>query len=404
MADLKFVVYSEQDEFGSEIQSRLQAAGHAHVVAVVSDEDALFAALREHKPDALFADLGLAPHDALDLLDRLPAPRPAIAVSGPQDDSQVILRAMKQGAKEFFPPDPSREAIRELVDRMVLENRPALPSGRLAPVLAVMGAKGGVGATVVASQLAAALQATGGRVVIVDLNYPLGDVALHFDVRPTYTLAHVVKQGDELDATYLRGLLQGHRTGVQILAAPERVEEAELVRGVHVERVISILREEFTWVVLDVSRSWNEASVRALDLASDILLITSMDVPTLNHARQHLDLLRRLGHSDAKIHPIANRYSRRDAVTDKEFAQFLGRAPDAHLPNDYLSTVGSVNEGRPLGEVAPRSPLHQAYVALAKSAHVWSGIEIDAKEAEAQTENLAARMRRLFRKVDHGTA
>jgi DNA-binding NarL/FixJ family response regulator len=69
VSDLKFVVYSEQDEFGSEIQSRLQAAGHAHVVAVVSDEDALFAALREHKPDALFADLGLAPHDALDLLD-----------------------------------------------------------------------------------------------------------------------------------------------------------------------------------------------------------------------------------------------------------------------------------------------------------------------------------------------
>jgi pilus assembly protein CpaE len=402
VADIKFVVYSEQDEFGSEIRSRLHSAGHAHVVAVVSEEDALFAALREHQPDALFADLGLAPHDTLDLLDRLPAPRPTLVVSGPHDDSQVILRAMKQGAKEFFPPVPSREAIRELVDRLVLETRPALPTGRLAPVLAVMGAKGGVGATVVACQLAAALQAMGGRTVVVDLNYPLGDVALHYDVRPTYTLAHVVKQGDDLDATYLRGLLQGHRSGVQILAAPERVEEAELVRGVHVERVISILREEFTWVVLDVSRSWNEASVRALDLASEILLITSLDVPTLNHARQHLDLLRRLGHPDAKIHPIANRYSRRDAVTDKEFAQFLGRAPDTHLPNDYPSTVGSVNEGRPLGEVAPRSPLHQAFVALARSAHVWSGLEIETPEGDS--ENLAVRVRRLFKKVEHGTA
>jgi pilus assembly protein CpaE len=259
-----------------------------------------------------------------------------------------------------------------------------------------------VGATVVACQLAAALQALGSRTVVVDLNYPLGDVALHFDVRPTYTLAHVVKQADELDATYLRGLLQGHRSGVQILAAPERVEEAELVRGVHVERVISILREEFDFVVLDVSRSWNEASVRALDLASEILLITSLDVPTLNHARQHLDLLRRLGHSDAKIHPIANRYSRRDAVTDKEFAQFLGRAPDTHLPNDYPNTVGSVNEGRPLGEVAPRSALHQAYVALARSAHAWSGLEVETQEEDP--DNLAARVRRLFKKVENGTA
>ena len=402
MAEIKFVVYSEQDEFGSKIRSRLQSAGHAHVLAVVSEEDALFAALREHQPDALFADLGFAPHDTLDLLDRLPAPRPLLVVSGPQDDSQIILRAMKQGAKEFFPPDPSREAIREFVDRLVLESRPQHSGGRLAPVLAVMGAKGGVGATVVACQLAAALQAQGGRTVVVDLNYPLGDVALHYDVRPTYTLAHVVKQGEDLDATYLRGLLQGHRSGVQILAAPERVEEAELVRGVHVERVISILREEFAFVVLDVSRSWNEASVRALDLASEILLITSLDVPTLNHARQHLDLLRRLGHADAKIHPIANRYSRRDAVTDKEFAQFLGRAPDAHLPNDFPSTVSSVNEGRPLGEVAPRSPLHQAFVALARSAHSWSGIDAGARAEDS--ENLAARVRRLFKKVDHGTA
>jgi pilus assembly protein CpaE len=402
VADIRFLVYSEQDEFGSEIRSRLQSAGHAHVVGVVSDEDALFEALREHQPDALFADLGLCPHDTLDLLDRLPAPRPMLAVCGPQDDSQVILRAMKQGAREFFPPAPSREAVRELVDRLVLESRPAAPSGRLAPGLAVMGAKGGVGATVVACQLAAALQAMGSRTVVVDLNYPLGDVALHFDVRPTYTLAHVVKQADELDGTYLRGLLKGHRSGVQILAAPERVEEAELVRGVHVERVISLLRGEFDFVVLDVSRSWNEASVRALDLASEILLITSLDVPTLNHARQHLDLLRRLGHSDAKIHPIANRYSRRDAVTDKEFAQFLGRAPDTHLPNDYPNTVGSVNEGRPLGEVAPRSPLHQAYVALARSAHAWSGLEVE--EQAEDSDNLAARVRRLFKKVDNGTA
>jgi pilus assembly protein CpaE len=402
VADIKFLVYSEHDEFGSEIRTGLQSAGHAHVVAVVSDEDAVFEALRDHEPDALFADLGLCPHDTLDLLDRLPAPRPTLVVCGPQEDSQVILRAMKQGAREFFPPGPGREAVRELVDRLVLESRPATPAGRLAPVLAVMGAKGGVGATVVACQLAAALQAMGSRTVVVDLNYPLGDVALHFDVRPTYTLAHVVKQADDLDATYLRGLLQGHRSGVQILAAPERVEEAELVRGVHVERVISILREQFDFVVLDVSRSWNEASVRALDLASEILLITSQDVPTLNHARQHLDLLRRLGHSDAKIHPIANRYSRRDAVTDKEFAQFLGRAPDCHLPNDYPSTVGSVNEGRPLGEVAPRSSLHQAFVALARSAHLWSGLEVEASQEES--DNLAARVRRLFKKVENGTA
>ena len=113
-------------------------------------------------------------------------------------------------------------------------------------------------------------------------------------------------------------------------------------------------------------------------------------------------ILRKSEIADAKIHPIANRYSKRDAVTDKEFATFLGRSPDVHLPNDYPSTVGSVNEGRPLGEVAPRSALHLAFVSLAKAAHGWSGL--DAGTANDEPENLAARMRRLFKKVEHGTA
>jgi pilus assembly protein CpaE len=401
VAELSFVVYSEQDEFGFEIGQRIESSGHAHVAAVVSDEEELRAALDEHRPDGLFADLGLAPHGVLDLLDTLPAPRPALIVSGPQEDSQVILRAMKQGAREFFPPDPTREDVRAVVERLVLEQLPTPASGRLAPILAVMGAKGGVGATVVSCQLAASLQSLGGRTVVVDLNFPLGDVALHFDVTPTYTLANVVQQGEELDVTYLRSILQGHHSGVQILAAPERVEEAELVRGTHVERVLALLRQEFAWVVVDVSRSWNEASVRALDLASEILLITSLDVPTLSHARQHLDLLKRLGHSEAKIHPVANRYSKRDAVSDKEFARFLGRSPDTHLPNDYPSTVGSVNEGKTLGEVAPNSALHDAFLGLARSAHEWCGLE--APEPE-DADNLATRMRRLFRKGNHGAA
>jgi pilus assembly protein CpaE len=402
VADLIFLVYSEQEEFASEVCTRLNSTGHAQILGVASEEETLKEAVKEHRPDVLFADLGIVPHDVLDLLDRLPAPRPILLVSGPQDDSQLILRAMKQGAKEFFSQDPDHDAIREAVERLVLENRPATGPQRLAPVLGVMGAKGGVGATVVACQLAASLQATGGRTVLVDLNYPLGDVALHFDVRPTYTLANVVQQGEAFDATYLHSVVHSHPSGVRILAAPERVEEAELVRGSHVERVLSLLRQEFAWVVVDISRSWNEASVRALDLASHILLITSLDVPTLSHARQHLDLLRRLGHSDVKIHPIANRFSKRDAVTDKEFSQFLGRPPDAHLPNDYLSTVGSVNEGKTIGEVAPRSPLHLAFTDLARKVHGWCGVEPEQEPVE--NENLATRVRRLFRKAEHGAA
>lgn len=236
-----------------------------------------------------------------------------------------------------------------------------------------MGAKGGVGATVVACQLGASLQRAGERVVIVDLNYPLGDVALHFDIKPSYTLADIAQIADRLDASLLHGLLQGHRSGIRLLASPSRVEEAELIQERHVHAALEILRREFDWVIVDVARSWNEASVGALDLASQILLVTLQDVPTLTHARAQHDLLLRLGHAPQKIRTIINRHSSRDAVSDSDVAEFLGVRPHAVLPNDYATTATCVNEGRPAYEVAPRSALHLGYRELARQVYAWTG-------------------------------
>jgi pilus assembly protein CpaE len=259
-----------------------------------------------------------------------------------------------------------------------------------------MGAKGGVGATVVACQLSASLRASGARVALVDLNLPLGDAALYFDVQPSYTLANIARESERLDATVLRTLLSGRPGGVQILASPVHAEEAELVRGAHVERALTLLRSDFDWVVLDLSRTWSEPTVRALDLADLILLVTLMDVPTLHHTRKHIDLLERLGHGGTRIRLIANRASSVDAVTDKDVSDFLERKPDFRIPNDFPTTLAGVNRGVSVAEVAPRSPLARAYTELAQALHGWFGTNAPAV-AEA-TGGALARVRGMFRR------
>src|SRR6266850_1814086 len=112
--------------------------------------------------------------------------------------------------------------------------------------------------TVDPSELIAAVGAQSPDLVVVDLNLPLGDAALYFDVQPAYTLAHIARESERLDPTFLRTLLSGKPNGVQILASPVHAEEAELVRGEHVERALHLLRGDFDWVVLDLSRTWNE--------------------------------------------------------------------------------------------------------------------------------------------------
>ncbi|HEX9813407.1 MAG TPA: AAA family ATPase [Myxococcota bacterium] len=387
-----FAIFSEEPAFASEIEKQISATGVARVAIVISDQDQLLGALKSEKPDGLFVDLGHAPHLALDLLESFPGALPLTVVSGPHTESALILRAMHLGVKHFFPPAPSREEFTSVIVDLVRTGNPdhLASEGR---VVAVMGTKGGVGATVIACQLAASLQEAGGRVVLVDLNYPLGDVALHFDVEPTYTLADLARAEQELDATYLRTILKGHESGVQILAAPTLMEDAESIHGVHVERVLPILRSEFDWVIVDVSRSWNEASIQALTLADQILLVTLFDVPTLNHARQHKKLLEGMALNGSRTRTVGNRYSKSDSVTVGDFKRVLGSEPDALIPNDYAITAESVNQGRPIGQVSRGSTIHKAYRRLALDVYAWCGVAVPRAHS---AQGIAGRFRGVF--------
>jgi pilus assembly protein CpaE len=379
---------------------RLEAEGTIELSVVTAESSELIAAVGAETPDLVIADLGDDPERVLDMLDKLPTPRPRLIVLGSKDQSGTILRAMRMGVRDYLDADPSEDDLRGAVLRIAAElgprTAPEKPRAHPARVVAVMGAKGGVGATVVACQLAASLCARGSRTAVVDLNLPLGDSALYFDVQPAYTLANIARESDRLDATYLRTLLSGRPNGVQILASPVHAEEAELVRGAHVERALNLLRGDFDWVVLDLSRTWSEPTVRALDLADLILLVTLMDVPTLHHTRKHIDLLERLGHSGSRVRLIANRHSSVDAITDKDVAEFLERKPDFLIPNDFPTTLAAVNRGVSVAEVAPRSALARAYGDLTQAVHGWFGAQAPAAAEAGQ--GALARVRGMFRR------
>jgi len=138
--------------------------------------------------------------------------------------------------------------------------------------------------------------------------------------------------------------------------------------------------------------------VRALDVADQIFVTTLLDVPTLHHAKKHMELLTRLGHQAERVQPIINRRSSTDAVSDKDFTAYLGREASAVIPNDYVNTVNSVNEGQPISQLAPRSPLDLAFRELAHKAHLWCGVELPSEENTDQRGNFAERVRGIFGK------
>jgi pilus assembly protein CpaE len=369
---LSFLVVSSNDE----LYKALEASGRAKIVARVDADPELKSAIQRHGPDALLVDLAEGPNAVLQLLESLPNPRPMLLVHGP-DDSQLILRAMRLGAREYLSPcEEEKDQIRIALQRLMNEARPASESadqGR-GKLLAVMGAKGGVGTSFVATQLAAALARSGASVAIADVHLRLGDVAVYLDLRPRYTIASLAGGAEEMDATSLQTVLVPHSSGVRVLAAPERPEDADIIGPGHMDRAVALLQDESDWVVADVPGHFDECAVQVLDRADHIVLVTSSDVPALHHTRLQLDLLQRLGHSPERIQVVANRVDKNAPVSIREIRDFLGREIDARLPNDYPNASACVNEGRTICEVAPRSSLCHGMGELSRRVHQWCEI------------------------------
>jgi len=379
MSRLSFVIVGPPKEL-DEVLS--QPGGQIEVLGREESADALVEIVSNKRPDAVLVSLFEDPQAIFAALEQLPAPRPSVVCFGP-DESQLILQSMRVGACEYIASGPDEKYELLVAAERIARERPDAGRTGNAPLIAVTGAKGGVGASFVACQLAASLAQMGSRPVLVDGQLRLGDVALYLDLSPEYTFASLANRGEGLDPTYLHSVLARHDSGVQILATPKHPEEANAISLDCVAGVLSLLQREFDWVIWDTPQDFDERSLHILDQADPIVLVTTPDVPAMNHTRMQLDLLERLGHRRDSIRVVVNRIDRSASVSEQAAKDFLGRSVDVSIPNDYPRASGCVNEGRTLREMAPRAPVTRAMKNLARHSHQWCGLEAPDDEARA---------------------
>ena len=398
--NLRLLLFTADPKRAEDLTRLVEETGSARVVVAGEPAD-LAASVRRGGIDAVFADLVEQPDALLHAYEVLPQPRPPLIACGPADDGQLVLRALRLGAREFLPSHVVRQDLADVLEKLGRGLEAAAGGGgRRGSIISVMGGKGGVGATVIACQLGSALQRLGRRVAVVDLCLPLGDVDLHFDMRPRYTLADLGEQGEGFDGAYLQSIAAEHASGVRVLAAPQDPEQAELVTASQVGRALGLLQLEYDFVIVDVARSWSEPVLQALEVSDQILVVTLLDVPTLHHVRRQLAVLERLRVAASKIKVVANRHSSADAVGDSEVRKFLGLTPSAQIPNDFPTVAASVNQGIPIAQLAPGSRLARAFTKLALDAHEWCGVPAPVLEGRRL---LPERLRSLVSRRNHGT-
>jgi pilus assembly protein CpaE len=393
----RLLLLSADAKRADDLAELVRRTGHVELAGKVGAAE-LAAALGRGGADAVLADLCESAPALLAAFEALPEPRPALVACGPARDGALVLRALRLGARDFLPAEHSSAELLTALGKLA-RGAAGAGAGKRGAILSVMGGKGGVGATLVASQLASALAAMGRRVAIVDLAFPFGDVDLHFDLRSRYTLADLAGRA-ELDATCLQTVCAEHPSGVRVIAAPHEAEQAERVTAPLVARLLGLLAQDHDFVVLDVARSWSEPVLQALELSDQILLVTLLDVPTLHHVRRQRAVLERLNLAGERIKLIANRSSDADALGDAEVESFLGVVPDAHLPNDFPTATSSVNQGLPVAEIAPGGHLARAFEQLARQLHAWCGL--DAPEVREKN-GLLGRFGALISRRQHGS-
>jgi pilus assembly protein CpaE len=217
--------------------------------------------------------------------------------------------------------------------------------GRL---IAVRGAKGGVGATVIATNLAVAIRRQSDRrVVLVDANFFGGDVPGALNLVPDGNIADLLPHLHVLDDDLLASTLVEHPSGVAVLAAPTEFERAEAIRSEEFQRVLEVLRARYDYVVLDCSPFLDHNTVAALDQADLVLLVSTPEIVSLKNAGRFILLGAELGYSDAKMRLVINRLRSPGAIRRADFERHLEYRMSFGLPND-TAVVQALTRGEPL--------------------------------------------------------
>jgi pilus assembly protein CpaE len=231
--------------------------------------------------------------------------------------------------------------------RKLYADRSSRSSDSLGRLIAVRGAKGGVGASVVATNLAIAIrEQTKQATALVDGQFFGGDVPVALNLKPTRSLLDLARHLNGLDGDMLRATLVEHSSGLAVLAAPPDFEDAEAIRSDDYQRVLDALRTHYAYVIVDCSPAVDQNTLTALDMADLLLVVSTPEIAALKNTARLLELGARLGYTDAKMRLVLNRFNAPGALAPTDFAPYLAHRTSFLIPNDG-TVVRSLTRGEP---------------------------------------------------------
>ena len=308
--------------------------------------------LRTERCHVACIELGFDVHPGLTLLKSVSERMPRLTTVVASSDSSVsmIRGVLEGGAADFLslPLNP-QELSKTLIKLSQTAMKSAASRGQTAgTVITVCGARGGLGATTLAVNLAFSLTTVSrADVALVDLDLQRGDVSAFLNLTPLNSIATIAEAKGPVDDIFLAGTLTRHPRGVFVLPAPAQVEEGDAVGHDHVELALQLMRAQFAHTVVDTARTLNGAMLGALEQSDHILILTDLSVPGVRAARRMIELLLRLNVSAQLIQPVFSHLIP-GPVSPQDAVRAIGKEPLLVIPRDDVAASGAMNDGTPL--------------------------------------------------------
>jgi pilus assembly protein CpaE len=353
MAELSVVVVAPDNEQRAVLQVLVDGTSVARVVHTcatfpVSTGDPVVRRIQSANPAVVLLDVPADnPNLALRAIELLHEElrEPALFAVGSMSQPQVIVNAMRAGAREFIERPTTTTDLLEAFVRLTTFQRKHRVEASRGKIFSVVNAKGGSGSTTVAVNLALALQAAHGSTALVDLAH-LGHCALHLNLKPLFGVADATRNLHRLDSSLLDSFMTRHGGGMQLLAGPSAPLGTEPSNAEYA-KLFDMLVGHFRYVVVDLSTRMDLTTKLVANLSQTVLMVAHTDVASLWSAARVQQYLSENSNRE-KVLLVLNRFRKIPGFTESDAEAAVGVKLVSKIPNQYFAVSTAIDRGVPL--------------------------------------------------------
>jgi pilus assembly protein CpaE len=321
----------------------------------------------EQPADVVIVACSAGDESATHMVDRAVKHRPdrPVVVMTESSPNGFLRATFEVGADDVITLPQSSADVAFTLQKVIARRKGlAVPGRASATLIAVLGPKGGTGKTLIATNLAVALAQRDANVVLVDLDLQFGDIGLALGLSPERTMYDLMKAGPPFDHDKLDRHLIRHSSGVKVLIAPTRPDQASAVSIDFLRDVYASLRTMCDAVIVDTPPGFTPEVIATIDVSTEICMVGMLDSLSLKNTKLGLETLDLMGYDTERVSLVLNRADSRVGITPDDVSTIVGRPPDVSIPSDR-EIPRSINEGTPIVAARENSGAAKAFRDLA---------------------------------------